>query len=75
LGWDVLSKYRREEPATVPKHRHCPVCGTPTELKQEYCSEKCRVEGKRIQRAKMRNIILITGLVFVFYIAFLLFVR
>ncbi|HZY47295.1 MAG TPA: DUF2116 family Zn-ribbon domain-containing protein [Candidatus Bathyarchaeia archaeon] len=70
-----MSKYRREEPSTIPKHRHCSVCGTPTELKQEYCSEKCRVEGKRVQRSKMRNIVVITGLVFVFYIAFLLFVR
>jgi len=69
-----LSKYRREEPVALPKHRHCTVCGTPTELKQEYCSDKCRVAGKKIQRTKMRNIIVITGLVFVFYIAFLLFV-
>jgi len=43
-------------------------------LKQEYCSDKCRIAGKKIQRTKMRNIIVITGFVFVFYIAFLLFV-
>jgi predicted nucleic acid-binding Zn ribbon protein len=69
-----LSKYQREQPSTVPRHRHCGVCGTPTDLKQEYCSDKCKVQGKKIQRTKMRNIILITGAVFVFYIAFLLFV-
>ncbi|HEY4822827.1 MAG TPA: DUF2116 family Zn-ribbon domain-containing protein [Candidatus Bathyarchaeia archaeon] len=67
-----MSKYRREEPPSMTKHKHCPVCGTPIELSKQYCSDKCRQEGRRVSRSRTRNFILITGGVFFFYILFLL---
>ncbi len=67
-----MSKYRREEPPSMAKHKHCPVCGTPIELSKQYCSDKCRQEGRRVSRSRTRNFILITGGVFFFYILFLL---
>ena len=67
-----MSRPRRDEPISLPKHKHCPVCGTPIDLGKQYCSEKCRVEGRRVTRARTRNFILITGGIFIFYILFLL---
>ncbi len=67
-----MSKYRREETPSLPKHRHCHFCGTPIELSKEYCSEKCRLDGKRISRSKMRKFILITAIVLIFYLVVIL---
>ena len=66
-----MSKYRAEAPS-LPKHKHCPVCGTPIDLSKDYDSDKCRLAAKKTQRARTRNFIIITGAVFVFYILFLL---
>jgi len=66
-----LSKYRGDAPS-LPKHKHCSVCGNPIDLSKDYCSDKCRVAAKKTQRARTRNFVIITGAVFAFYIAFLL---
>jgi len=67
----LVSKFRREEPPSLPKHKHCPVCGTPIDLAKQHCSDKCRVEARRLSRSRTRTFILITGGVFFFYILFL----
>ncbi len=67
-----MSKYRGDAPS-LPKHKHCPVCGNPIDLSKDYCSDKCRVEAKKSSRARTRNFIIITGAVFTFYILFLIF--
>ncbi len=67
-----MSKYRREEPTTTTKHKHCPVCGTPIDMGKEFCSDKCKGENRRTGRARTRNFLLITGAVVFFYVVFLI---
>lgn len=56
-----MSKYRRDEPAPITKHKHCPVCGTPIDMSKDICSDKCRVVQRKAGRARTRNLLLITG--------------
>ncbi len=63
-----MSKFRREEPPSLAKHKHCPACGTPIELNKQYCSEKCRQANRSLSRSRTRNFILITVGIIVFWI-------
>ncbi len=70
----LLTKYSSaQEQQRVPKHKHCPVCGTPIEIAKEFCSDKCRTEHKKYSRGKVRNMVLITGGVIAIYVLVLLF--
>jgi predicted nucleic acid-binding Zn ribbon protein len=70
----LLTKFASsQEQQRVPKHKHCPVCGTPIEIAKEFCSDKCRTEHKRYSRGKVRNMVLITGGVIAIYVLVLLF--
>jgi len=49
----LLTKYATaQEQQRVPKHKHCPVCGTPIDITKEFCSDKCRTEHKRYSRGR-----------------------
>ncbi len=68
----MMSKYRREEPGPLPKHKHCAVCGTPVDMSKEFCSDKCKGERRTYDKKKTRNFILITGIAMTFFIILLL---
>jgi predicted nucleic acid-binding Zn ribbon protein len=62
-----LSKYRKDEPASISKHRHCENCGTPVDMSKHFCGDKCRLERGRAAKSKNRNLIIIMGIVLVVY--------
>jgi predicted nucleic acid-binding Zn ribbon protein len=67
-----VSKYRRDEPGQLVKHKHCPACGTPIDMNKEFCSEKCQAQNRKSSRAKNRTFFMITAGVIAFYVIFIL---
>ncbi len=67
-----MSKYQREEPGALRKHKHCPICGTPIEMNKEFCSDKCRLQGRKTARSRTRTFLLITVAIIVFYVIFII---
>ncbi|MDJ0269477.1 MAG: DUF2116 family Zn-ribbon domain-containing protein [Aigarchaeota archaeon] len=37
-----MSRKRRKETTSIPKHRHCPVCGISIKPENQFCSLYCK---------------------------------
>lgn len=55
-----MPKRERKSVPTLPKHRHCPVCGMPIGLDKVFCSKGCEEEfNKASRRRKITNLALV----------------
>jgi len=55
-----LPHKRKREDSSIPKHRHCPVCGVSIDMKSQFCSVKCKNEYERIMKKRKRLEVLTT---------------
>lgn len=71
-----MSKYlKKEDRPTIPKHRHCVVCATPTQYEKEFCGPNCEAQFKRTERKRKYTFVVILLLFPVLFFVMTLFGR
>lgn len=50
---------KMEAKTALVKHKHCPICQTPTPLSKDFCSKDCEQESKRRDRQRRNRFILL----------------
>ncbi|MEM3381881.1 MAG: DUF2116 family Zn-ribbon domain-containing protein [Candidatus Bathyarchaeia archaeon] len=49
---------RKEAQPSIPKHRHCNICGISISPDKIYCSKNCEAEYKKMSRRRTYTFIL-----------------
>lgn len=52
----MSKKLKKELVETIPKHKHCAVCGISIPANREFCSEKCSNEYERTLKKRKYSI-------------------
>ena len=59
--WNTIAKRYQISTRTISEmlsHRHCPVCGTPVFMFEQFCGPECEKVFKRAQRRRQYSMLL-----------------
>lgn len=52
-------------PSRIPPHGHCVVCGKAVPEGEKFCSDECEASFKKMQRAKIMQMVYMFLLIFI----------